>query len=135
MTNRKKNTYPFSKTQIPQLLSWVAGHEYFSFLNGNDIQPLHGSFADILFVGRRSYLESNEDSFKKLDQLIHESGEWLYGYFSYDLKNEIEDLGSNNPISVPLNHLGFYLPEIIIRSIINPPDSMVTDPLMLEYEV
>ena len=115
MANRKKHTYPFSKDQIPQLLSWAAEQKYFSFLNGNKYPALYDSFSDILFVGRRSYVESNENSFAKLDQLIQQSDDWLYGYFSYDLKNEIELLDSKNPISIPVNHLGFYVPEIVIH--------------------
>ncbi len=115
MANRSKQKYPFSKEQIPQLLSWAAEHEYFSFLNGNEYPALHGSFSNLLFVGRRSFVESNENSFHKLNQLIQQSNDWLYGYFSYDLKNEIEALESNNPVSIPVNHLGFYTPEIIIQ--------------------
>lgn len=118
MTKRNKLKYSFSKDQIPQLLSWAAGHKYFSFLNGNEYPALHGSFSNLLFVGRRSFVESNENSFKKLDQLLQQSDDWLYGYFSYDLKNEIEALDSNNPISIPVDHLGFYVPEFIIH--INP---------------
>ncbi len=115
MANRSKQKYPFSKEQIPQLLAWVAGQDYFSFLNGNEYPALHGSFSDVLFVGRRSFIESSENSFYKLNHLIQQSGDWLYGYFSYDLKNEIETLESNNSISIPVNHLGFYVPEIIIH--------------------
>ena len=115
MAKRNNKKFPFSKAQIPQLLFWAAEQEYFSFLNGNDYSGLHGSFPNLLFVGRRSFVESNENSFFKIDQLIRQSDDWLYGYFSYDLKNEIEKLDSNNPFSIPVNHLGFYVPEIIIH--------------------
>ncbi len=115
MTSRNKHTYPFSKAQIAQLLSWATRREYFSFFTGNNYSALHGSFPDLLFIGRRSYVESNENSFAKLDQQIQQTKDWLYGYFSYDLKNEIEDLVSKNPNSIPVNHLGFYTPEIIIK--------------------
>lgn len=115
MADRSKQKYPFSKEQIPQLLAWVAGQNYFSFLNGNEYPALHGSFSNLLFVGRRSFVESNENSFHKLNQLMQQSNDWLYGYFSYDLKNEIEALESKNPVSIPVNHLGFYVPEIIIH--------------------
>ncbi len=115
MAQRKKNNFPFSFTQIPKLLSWAAKQEYFSFFNGNEFPALHGPFTRILFVGRRSYLESNDNSFTKLNELVDKTEDWLYGYFCYDLKNEIESLVSNNPISIPVNHLGFYIPEIVIH--------------------
>lgn len=98
-----------------KLLDWALRNEYFSFFDGNDYSTLYGSFPKVLFVGRRSCVESNENSFAKLEQQIQTSKDWLYGYFSYDLKNEIEDLESKNPTSVPVDHLGFFVPEIIIH--------------------
>ncbi len=115
MAKRQKHTFSFSLAQIPQLLSWAANNKYFSLFNGNEYSALYGSFDRILFVGKRSSLESNDNSFAKLTQLINNAEDWIYGYFSYDLKNEIEKLESNNQTTIPVNHLGFYVPEIVIQ--------------------
>lgn len=115
MAKRKSKKFPFTPSIIPHLLSWASGHEYFSFYNGNDYPALHGAFANLLFVGRREFVESLEKSFEKLDRLIKSSNDWLYGYFGYDLKNEIEDLKSENLSIIPIAHVGFYIPEIVVK--------------------
>ncbi len=115
MAVRRSKKYPFSPSDLPKLLSWAAGHEYFSFFNGNGYPALHGAFANLLFVGRKEFIESNENSFGKLDGLLKSPKDWLYGFLSYDLKNEIEDLKSENPSTIPIAHLGFYVPEIVLK--------------------
>jgi para-aminobenzoate synthetase component 1 len=115
MTKRKFGKFSLKNSDRHILLSWAMRNAHFSFLGGNEYPTLNGSFPEILFVGRRSYVESNENSFKKLNQQIQQTKDWLYGYFSYDLKNEIEALESNNPISIPINNLGFYVPEVVIQ--------------------
>jgi len=115
MSIKNKKSYPFSVDRTTQLLSWADKYKYFAYFNGNDHSTLHDPFPHLLFVGKRKYVESHENSFSKLNQLIDESKGWLYGYLSYDLKNEIEFLESKNPATVPVNHLAFYEPEIIIH--------------------
>jgi len=115
MKKRGKKIFPFSENRLPQILAWAAKHEYFSFLNGNKYQTLHGSFPDLLFIGKVDFIESSKNSFEKLNSLIKDKKDWLYGYFSYDLKNEIEKLDSKNPHTIPINHIGFYIPETVIK--------------------
>lgn len=69
----------------------------------------------MLFAGARSIVKSNSDSFSKLEEFICENREWVYAYFSYDLKNEIEELTSANPATIPCAHLEFIVPESIIK--------------------
>ncbi len=115
MTQRKKKKFPFRKSQIQQLLLWASEKSYFSLLNGNGHSTIYGAFRNTLFVGRRNYIESNRDSFEKLEQMLRQKNDWLYGYFGYELKNEIEALESDNPATIPVQHLAFYVPEIIIE--------------------
>ncbi len=109
---RKTAEYPLAPTD--RLLAWAMNHDHFLYLHGNGHQPLHGPFPPMLFAGARSVLKSNSGSFSKLESLIEGQGDWLYGYFSYELKNEIEELSSNNPASIPCSHLEFVVPETII---------------------
>ena len=114
MVKRKSKKYPFQKSDSPKLLTWASKQEYFSILNGNNYSTLYGPFPDLIFVGRTDFIECSKDSFERLNNLIRDKKDWIYGYFSYDLKNEIEDLKSNNPASIPVNHVGFYVPETVI---------------------
>jgi len=115
MKKRHKKSYKFSKSQLPQLLKWASNHECFSFLNGNKYPALHGSFPELLFVGKTEVIESSENSFDKLSKKMEKKKDWYYGYFCYELKNEIEALESKNPSSIPVDHLGFFVPETIIH--------------------
>lgn len=56
------------------------------------------------------------DSFKNLHELNQNSKDWLFGYLTYDLKNEIEDLNSNNIDELIFPALHFFSPEIVITS-------------------
>jgi len=128
-TERKRAEYPAVPTD--QLLAWATSHSHFLYSNGNGHQPLHGSFPNMLFIGAISILKSNSDSFSKLEKLIDSRCDWIYGYFSYDLKNEIEELASDNPATIPVAHLEFVVPEtvitlidnsIVVESIIDPEE-------------
>ena len=112
MIKRNKAVYP--KLSTYKLLAWAKDQSHFLYLNGNAYAPLHGSFPNKLFAGAISTLNSRDASFSKLESLIENRQDWLYGYFSYDLKNEIEVLSSNNPASIRCAHLEFSIPETII---------------------
>lgn len=56
------------------------------------------------------------DSFKNLHELNQNSKDWLFGYLTYDLKNEIENLDSNNIDKLAFPALHFFSPEIVITS-------------------
>jgi para-aminobenzoate synthetase component I len=114
---RKTAEYPAVPTD--QLLAWAMNHNHFLYLSGNGHKPLHGSFPTMLFAGAQSVLKSNNGSFSKLESLIEDQRDWLYGYFSYEIKNEIEELSSSNPVSIPCSHLEFVVPETIITLVDN----------------
>ncbi len=56
----------------------------------------------------------NDDAFSLVKNFHQEKQDWLFGHWSYDLKNQLERLSSNNPdnIHAPLMH--FFQPEIVM---------------------
>ena len=69
---------------------------------------------DLIFAyGLHSFLSSNKNSLKKLDDYVNHSKDWLFGFFSYDLKNEIENLTDLNKDVFNLPNLYFYQPKVI----------------------
>ena len=114
MSLRNSQKFPFSHADIPRLLSWAMNFEHFSWLNGNGYTPPGGAFPDILFAGRRDYVEGNTDSLNKLENFIRQKKDWMYGFFAYDLKNEIEELESRHQATIPFSHLCFMIPEHIV---------------------
>ena len=70
---------------------------------------------DLIFAyGVHSFLSSNKNSLKKLDEYVSQCKDWLFGFFSYDLKNEIEPLNSQNLLCHDLPNLYFFQPQVII---------------------
>ncbi len=114
--NRKEGIYSISNQQewLSKALRWASFKDHFSFLNGNQYPALHDSFPLILAVDQAKIISGNEQSFPALDNFIKSNGDWLFGYFSYDLKNEVEDLQSNNPGTIDVDHIFFFLPKTLI---------------------
>ncbi|MFT6324769.1 MAG: para-aminobenzoate synthetase component 1 [Halieaceae bacterium] len=68
----------------------------------------------VIGISAHKELVSNENSFEKLKAFHDAHSDWMLGYLSYDLKNELEDLSSKNEDFHQANHLHFFIPETII---------------------
>ena len=64
-------------------------------------------------VEKLESIESNEDSFQALRKFHNKYSDWMFGYFSYDLKNEIEELFSENQDGIEANNLSFFIPKFV----------------------
>ena len=67
----------------------------------------------IAAVGSKEIIISNNDSFEKLHNFYLEKKDWLFGYLSYDLKNEVEQLNSKNFDAISADNLLFFIPEYV----------------------
>ena len=65
-------------------------------------------------VGGNDILVSNHDSFENLNHFHRKKKDWLFGYLSYDLKNELEELSSNNIDNFNIDNLSFFIPEYVL---------------------
>ncbi len=63
--------------------------------------------------GAKEIIISNNNSFDRLYDFHLDKKDWLFGYLSYDLKNEVEQLTSNNSDNVPADNLLFFIPEYV----------------------
>ncbi|MBP6334178.1 MAG: anthranilate synthase component I family protein [Bacteroidia bacterium] len=57
----------------------------------------------------------NADVFADTQNFIAQKKDWIFGHFSYDLKNEIENLESRNTDSILFPLIYFYQPRYVIR--------------------
>jgi para-aminobenzoate synthetase component 1 len=96
-----------------QLGRWAAQFEYVAVLRGDSdaSQGKHLQYDMLVGVGALTLLPSSEDSLAALANYQEEKKDWLFGYLSYDLKNELEDLSSANDdhLCFPTTH--FFQPE------------------------
>jgi para-aminobenzoate synthetase component I len=80
-----------------------------AYLNTNDGTGL------LAFGNGPSITISGKGSIRKLQEFIDQNkGKYLFGYLSYDLKNDIENLSSANEDCVNFPDLHFWVPDVVI---------------------
>jgi para-aminobenzoate synthetase component I len=101
-----------------QSLIWADTHfNNLSFFNNNGIRNTFSSFENILFAGCLKKFEPQaKNNFEALKAFIQNNpNTYISGYFSYDLKNEIESLQSNNTDPIQAQEISWIVPEVIIK--------------------
>ncbi len=80
------------------------------FLNSNS-----DAEANLLGVGVHQELVLNpyENNFDQLERFLAENKKWVFGYLGYDLKNDIENLESNNHDGVEFPAMCFFVPKVV----------------------
>lgn len=70
----------------------------------------------LVAAGAVSVLETNTGhAFERLRLFQHDKkGDWLFGFFGYDLKNELEQLASRHFDGIGLPDIGFFQPETVV---------------------
>lgn len=125
--------------------AWTTQFEVVSYLDSNQHTSKYSKFEALLAVGAEDEIitksklktESSfekEDSiegktffpagegcgvdspsFEKLKNFHNLKKDWLFGFLTYDLKNEIEELQSNNFDKIELPDLHFFQPKVVIE--------------------
>lgn len=76
----------------------------------------YGTFPHVVGAGAHFILKSSEsNNFDTLRNYVRENSDWLFGHFGYDLKNEIEDLTSQNPERIHFPAITFFRPLHLIH--------------------
>ena len=95
-----------------QLLLWSNQFREVVFLDSNNYQQTYSNYDCVLAVdGLTSIKTDFEKAFEDLHQYQCQTKDWLFGYLSYDLKNDIEDLESNNFDGLEFPDLYFFQPK------------------------
>ena len=110
-------TIEFSLDEIPQfkerLLLLSKGYEHVSILDSNNYKgSIHDEYDLIAGFGAKSIVSSNH--FCELEDICKKRV-WLFGFLSYDLKNELETLNSYNEDGLGFPGLSFFEPEIRVE--------------------
>jgi para-aminobenzoate synthetase component I len=104
-----------SEFKIKALL-WASMDTHFIYLNNNNISNKFTSFPSLLAVGAEEVIKKNTgNAFDELKKYSQKNKSWLFGYFGYDLKNEIENIKSKNEDKVHADDLYFYKPLTILE--------------------
>ncbi len=95
-----------------QLLFWSQSFREIVFMDSNDYPQKYSSYDCILAVDAFTSIKTDfHNAFEDLKQYQQTTRDWLFGYLSYDLKNNVEDLGSNNFDGLDFPDLFFFQPK------------------------
>ncbi|MFC4477389.1 anthranilate synthase component I family protein [Flavobacterium chungangensis] len=95
-----------------QILSWAQQFREVVFLDSNSYPQQYSNFDCILAVDAFTSLKTDYyNAFEDLKQYQQNTKDWLFGYLSYDLKNGIENLHSNNFDGLNFSDLFFFQPK------------------------
>jgi len=95
-----------------QLLIWANQHREVVFLDSNQYHQKYSSYDLVLAVDAFTSIKTDyENAFQDLYQYQSQTKDWLFGYLSYDLKNDTEALHSNNFDGLEFPDLFFFQPK------------------------
>ncbi|MDB5031500.1 anthranilate synthase component I family protein [Mucilaginibacter sp.] len=96
-------------------LQWAAAFDAACYLDSNNFNDPYSKFDTLIAAGVKDYIVANIGSaFKQLENFRAKNPGWLTGFFSYDLKNEVENLSSSNPDHLTFPDLCFFAPQYLI---------------------
>lgn len=103
-----KNVELFKK----QLLLWSQQFSEVVWLDSNNYASKYSSYDAILATDALTSLQTDfRGGFDKLKAYQTKINDWIFGYLTYDLKNDIEDLQSNNFDGLQFPDLYFFQPK------------------------
>ncbi len=112
--NRTVRKYNFTLTEDykQKLLNWAQQCDEVVWLDSNGYQQNHGSWKAILAVDAFTSIKTDyHDAFEKLEEYQTVTADWLFGYLTYDLKNAVENLKSENNDALEFPDLFFFQPK------------------------
>lgn len=95
-----------------QLLGWAQQYREAVFLDSNNYDQKYSSFDAVLAVDAFTSIKTDyHNAFEELKVYQQTTKDWLFGYLSYDLKNDTEDLQSANFDGLGFPDLFFFQPK------------------------
>ncbi|WP_233451134.1 aminodeoxychorismate synthase component I [Hanstruepera ponticola] len=95
-----------------KLLNWSQQFSEVTWMDSNNYSEDYSSFDAVLAVDAFTSIQTDfHDGFSKLKDYQSTTKDWIFGYLSYDLKNDIEALESNNFDGLQFPDLYFFQPK------------------------
>lgn len=101
-----------------RILSWAQHH--FSTICHLDsccyASDPYGSVSQVIALGEAyTCIDNGKDAFGTLKQFCDTHHDWIFGFLSYDLKNQVEKLSSHNHDGIGTPDMHFFVPEVVIN--------------------
>jgi para-aminobenzoate synthetase component I len=112
-------TFPINNVGLTKLkmLNWANQFSIFCFLDNNHYDFDTPGFECLLAAGSRHNLKASAgNAFEQLQLFSNDHrDEWIFGHLGYDLKNEIEQLQSENFDGIQFPDTHFFVPEFVLK--------------------
>ncbi|HLT88820.1 MAG TPA: anthranilate synthase component I family protein [Sphingobacterium sp.] len=100
-----------------QSLQWAQQFDEVCFFQSNGYSDEYAQIESLLAVkALDSFASEDIDTFHRLEKFrAKHPNKWMPGFFSYDLKNEIEDLTTSFPNRLDFPEAYFFIPAIVLH--------------------
>lgn len=96
-------------------LQWATQFNTVCYLDSNSFTDPYSKFDALIAVGAKAEVTAETgDAFEQLARFGKHNPGFITGFFTYDLKNEVEDLESKNIDRLGFPDLYFFAPQIVI---------------------
>jgi len=96
-------------------LQWASSFTVCCYLDSNNFNDKYSRFDCLVACGVKAELTLDAgNAFERLEEFRQENPGWIAGFLGYDLKNEIEQLGSANADGLKFPDLYFFVPEYLV---------------------
>ncbi|AHM58959.1 para-aminobenzoate synthase subunit I [Flammeovirgaceae bacterium 311] len=117
---RQQKQYAIPPDQIQHFaelaLQWaMQQEEYIAYYSSCGISYAYGSFPQLLAIGASQLIEPDDAPFEVLLQQHRQQPDWYFGYFAYELKNQIHRLKSENPGRLSQPPCAFFRPKHLLH--------------------
>jgi para-aminobenzoate synthetase component 1 len=119
-----KFEWPFSRCELEKkIFHLIQKHDTYALLSSNDFykgfeahsSPVYSAYQLVVGVGCRKRFDPKcASKFEALKSWIDEHRCWYFGHFSYDLKNELEQLKSENRDPHNFQDIYGFIPEWVL---------------------
>lgn len=95
-----------------KILTWSQQFDDVIWLDSNKYHQQYGSYDAILAIDAFTSIRTDyHQAFDKLKEYQSVTEDWIFGYLTYDLKNDVEDLKSENFDGLEFPDLYFFQPK------------------------
>ena len=97
------------------MLQWAQTFDEAILLDSNSYQQLYSSYDAVLAVEAFTTIKTDHvNAFAELKEYQEKTADWIFGYLSYDLKNDVEHLISQNKDGLLFPDLYFFQPKKLL---------------------
>jgi para-aminobenzoate synthetase component 1 len=99
-----------------KLVSYYDSEKHLVYLESNQGNTKYDSYSTLIGVGAVATISCTAgNAFERLEAFRSANKDWMFGFLSYDLKNELEELESKHQDILEFPDMCFFVPELVFE--------------------